>query len=105
MFPWELSVAFRTLLWEDAIRALCLVGAKNMKLSDWVAECQYISHHTDLFVRGGRSPDFADVAQFLRYCEMQQRSAEREGFPDASLNIRQCMNELEVPGASDEVQS
>ena len=60
---------------------------------EWVAECRYIA---DLTSEGGLVSTFNyDTACFKRYCEMQAKAAESEGFHDAAEYIHQCINDLE----------
>jgi len=63
-------------------------------LSDWVAECRFISDATD---QGGRMPAFNDdPACFVRYCEMQRDCAAREGHDDAALYIQECIDDMVI---------
>jgi hypothetical protein len=63
-----------------------------MKLQEWCAECTYISRVTD--VRGNVPEMNHDVATFIRYCEMQQEAATREGFHDTATYIGECLDDM-----------
>jgi len=62
------------------------------KLSEWVAECRFISDATD---KRGRMPAFNnDPACFVRYCEMQRDCATRAGHDDAATYIQHCIDDM-----------
>lgn len=58
----------------------------------WSQECRYISEVTD---KRGLVPEMNnDTATFIRYCEMQQAAAEKDGFNDAVTTIQHCIDDL-----------
>ncbi len=65
-----------------------------MNANDWREECSYITEQTEPFVRGYGPSEFADRAQFLRYCTMQRNSATREGFHDSAAYIQHCIDDM-----------
>ena len=65
-----------------------------MNAIDWKEECIYIAEQTEPFVRGWGPSEFADKAQFLRYCEMQRSSATREGYHDTASYIQHCIDDV-----------
>lgn len=70
-----------------------------MNANGWREECAYIAEQTEPYVRGYGPSEFADKAQFLRYCEMQRNSATREGFDDTASYIQHCIDDLRGQGS------
>lgn len=73
-----------------------------MNVSEWREECAYIGDTTTSAL-AGTDPLAAfngDPACFMRYCEMQRNSAEREGFDDAAQYIQHCLDDMESRGWS-----
>ena len=58
----------------------------------WTGECRYISAVTDK--KGNVREMNFDKATFVRYCEMQRDSAERNGFYDSATYIQHCIDDL-----------
>jgi len=62
-------------------------------ISEWVAECKYISDTTD---KHGAVREFNhDPACFIRYCEMQRDAATREDHHGAATYIQECIDDME----------
>jgi hypothetical protein len=59
---------------------------------EWKAECVYIAEVTHKL--GDVKEMNFDCATFVRYCEMQQQSAERDGQYDAAEYIGHCIDDL-----------
>lgn len=63
-----------------------------MNANEWREECAYISRLAD---KRGNVPEMnhsLDVA--IRYAEMQQAKATREGFHDAATHIGECLDDM-----------
>ena len=63
-----------------------------MNANEWREECNYISRLAD---KAGMVPEMNhDIGAAIRYCEMQQAAAEREGFRDAATYIGECLDDM-----------
>lgn len=75
-----------------------------MTTLEWAVECGYIQMITDAFL--GRAEtglgeirrNFNDDRQcFIRYAQMQQSAALREGHPESHTYIQHCLDDLGAP--------
>lgn len=62
-----------------------------MNANEWREECNYIDTVSITRKLGNFNND---IACFIRYCEMQRDTAEKQGFFDAALFIQECIDDL-----------
>jgi hypothetical protein len=59
---------------------------------EWQKECNYIAQVTE---KRGIVPEMNNDTQvFIRYCEMQCRMAEKQGFCGPATYIQECIDDL-----------
>lgn len=60
--------------------------------NEWRIECNYLDRTAD---KRGRVPEMNnDTSVFVRYCQMQQKQAERDGFHDVVTYIGHILDDL-----------